>query len=43
MDEMNHSGRLWLEREPGVDEVIAQFDKFDMNRYQELEIGRAHV
>ncbi len=36
MDEMNHSGRLWLEREPGVDEVIAQFDKFDMNRYQEL-------
>lgn len=36
MDEMNHSGRLWLEREPGVDEVIAEFDKFDMSKYQEL-------
>ena len=36
MDEMNHSGRLWLEREPGVDEVIAQFDKFDMSKYREL-------
>jgi len=36
MDEMNHSGRLWLEREPDVDEVIAEFDKFDMSKYQEL-------
>lgn len=36
MDEMNHSGRLWLEREPEVEEVIAEFDKFDMNKYREL-------
>lgn len=36
MDEMNHSGRLWLEREPSVEEVIAEFDKFDMGKYQEL-------
>lgn len=35
-DEMNHSGSLWLEREPGVDEVIAEFDKFDMGKYKEL-------
>lgn len=35
-DEMNHSGSLWLEREPSVDEVIAEFDKFDMTKYKEL-------
>ncbi|MBD5521091.1 MAG: TIGR04100 family radical SAM protein [Lachnospiraceae bacterium] len=35
-DEMNHSGSLWLEREPSVEEVIAQFDKFDMKKYHEL-------
>ena len=35
-DEMNHSGSLWLEREPSVEEVIAEFDKFDMGRYGEL-------
>lgn len=35
-DEMNHSGSLWLEREPSVDEVIAEFDRFDMKKYHEL-------
>lgn len=35
-DEMNHSGSLWLEREPSVEEVIAEFDKFDMSKYKEL-------
>lgn len=35
-DEMNHSGSLWLEREPSVEEVIAEFDKFDMKKYNEL-------
>lgn len=35
-DEMNHSGSLWLEREPSVEEVIAEFDKFDMTKYHEL-------
>ena len=35
-DEMNHSGSLWLEREPTVEEVIAEFDKFDMSKYEEL-------
>lgn len=35
-DEMNHSGSLWLEREPSVEEVIAEFDKFDMKKYHEL-------
>ena len=35
-DEMNHSGSLWLEREPGVEEVKAEFDKFDMQKYQEV-------
>lgn len=35
-DEMNHSGSLWLEREPSVEEVIAEFDKFDMSQYKEL-------
>lgn len=35
-DEMNNSGSLWLEREPSVEEVIAEFDKFDMKKYREL-------
>lgn len=36
MDEMNHSGSLWLEREPEVEAVIAAFDRFDMTKYREL-------
>lgn len=35
-DEMENSGSLWLEREPSVDEVIAEFDKFDMSKYSEV-------
>lgn len=35
-DEMNSSGSLWLEREPSVDEVKAEFDKFDMAKYEEV-------
>lgn len=35
-DEMNGSGSLWLEREPTVDEVKAEFSKFDMSKYSEL-------
>jgi TatD family-associated radical SAM protein len=33
---MNHSGSLWLEREPSVEEVKAEFDKFDMTKYREV-------
>ncbi len=29
MDEMNHSGSLWLKREPTVEEVKEEFRKFD--------------
>lgn len=36
MDELNHSGSLWLEREPSVEEVIEEFEKFDMTKYKEL-------
>jgi radical SAM enzyme (TIGR04100 family) len=35
-DEMEHSGSLWLEREPSVDEVINEFSKFDMTKYEEV-------
>jgi len=35
-DEMNNSGSLWLEREPSVDEVKAEFEKFDMDKYEEV-------
>lgn len=35
-DEMNHSGSLWLEREPSVDEVKAEFAQFDMTKYKEV-------
>lgn len=27
---------LWLEREPSVEEVIAEFDKYDMSEYEEV-------
>ena len=29
MDRIGESGRLWLEREPSYDEVIAEFEKFN--------------
>ena len=35
-DEMNGSGSLWLEHEPSVDEVKAEFAKFDMSKYEEV-------
>lgn len=35
-EEMNHSGSLWLEREPSVEEVMAEFSKFDMDKYEEV-------
>lgn len=35
-DEMEGSGSLWLEREPAVDEVKAEFSKFDMDKYEEI-------
>lgn len=35
-DEMNSSGSLWLEREPTVEEVKAEFEKFDMDKYKEV-------
>lgn len=35
-DEMENSGSLWLEREPSVDEVKREFNKFDMNQFKEV-------
>lgn len=35
-EEMENSGSLWLEREPLVEEVIAEFSKFDMDKYDEV-------
>ncbi|MFQ7394442.1 MAG: hypothetical protein ACLRMX_04460 [Lachnospira eligens] len=35
MDRIGESGRLWLEREPSYDEVIAEFEKFNMDEYEE--------
>ena len=35
-DEMNGSGSLWLKREPTVDEVKAEFEKFDIEKYGEI-------
>ncbi len=35
-DEMNNSGSLWLEREPSVEEVKADFKNFDMDKYKEI-------
>jgi MoaA/NifB/PqqE/SkfB family radical SAM enzyme len=33
MDRIGESGRLWLEREPSYDDVIAEFEKFNMDEY----------
>ena len=35
-DEMNGSGSLWLDKEPSIDEVKAEFEKFDMEKYGEV-------
>ena len=35
-DHMEDSGVLWLDHEPAVDEVIAEFAKFDMSQYEEV-------
>lgn len=36
MDHVGESGSLWLEHEPGFDEVVAAFDDFNMDDYDEL-------
>lgn len=35
-DHMENSDVLWLEREPSVEEIKAEFSKFDMKKYKEL-------
>lgn len=36
MDRIGESDRLWLEKEPTFDEVVAEFDKFNMDEYEEV-------
>ena len=36
MDRIGESDRLWLEREPSVEEVCQEFDKFNMNEFEEV-------
>jgi TatD family-associated radical SAM protein len=33
---MQHSGSLWLEHEPSVEEVKVEFAKFDLDQYDEI-------
>lgn len=35
-EEMNSSGSLWLEREPSVEEVKKEFERFNMAKYKEV-------
>lgn len=35
-DSMDDSGSLWLDREPTVDEVKEEFEKFDLDKYNEI-------
>lgn len=35
-DHMGNSGSLWLEHTPTLEEVLAEFERFDMNKYEEL-------
>jgi len=34
--EMQESNSLWLKREPSAQEIIAEFAKYDMNRFSEI-------
>ncbi len=36
MDRIGESDRLWLEKEPTYEEVVAEFGKFDMSQYGEV-------
>jgi len=36
MDRVGESDSLWLDHDPSVEEVIAEFDKFDMDEYEEV-------
>ena len=36
MDHVGESDSLWLTREPSVEEIIADFDNFDMEEFDEL-------
>ncbi len=36
MDRIGESDRLWLEREPSYEEVVEEFKKFDMSKYNEV-------
>lgn len=36
MDRIGESDRLWLEREPEAEEVIAEFSKWDMSKFNEV-------
>lgn len=36
MDKMGESKSLWLEREPSAAEVIDEFKRFDMDKYEEV-------
>lgn len=35
-DEMDNSGSLWLDHEPSYEEVIEEFKKFDVEKYNEI-------
>lgn len=35
-ESMEASGPLWLEHTPSLDEVLAEFSKFDMEKYEEV-------
>lgn len=35
-DHVENSGRLWLEHPPALEEVLAEFRKFDMSKYHEV-------
>ncbi len=36
MDKVGNSDSLWLEHEPTLEEVINEFEKFDMDKYEEV-------
>lgn len=35
-EEMDNSGSLWLLHEPSYEEVVAEFEKFDVEKYNEI-------
>lgn len=42
-DHMENSGSLWLSHTPSLEEVLGEFGKFDMSKYEEVVFGLGNL